>query len=151
MPRRPYSIPGAILIALALLSTGLLAPDAARLPPDAILASVAIPMFVVFGVPFAYWLPIARAKFFGGMSRVPSQTLLLPRCLVCLIATMTIGVAIGMALLGIAVDYRYLMLGLGYMLFSAAFTFSAVRRFRRHPLTEFVMPSPFRFPLRGRM
>jgi hypothetical protein len=154
MPTRPYSIPGALLIALVTACTGLLAPATAGLPFADVPASVAIRMFVmsvILGVPFAYWLPIVRAEFFGGLRRVPSQTLLLPRLLVCLKATMTIGAGIGMAVLGIVVDYQYLILGLWYMLFSAAFTFSAVRRFRHHPATEFVIPSPFSFSFRGRM
>ena len=154
MPRRPYSIPGAILIALVTACTGLLAPAAAGLPFADIPASVAIPMFVmsvIFGVPFAYWLPIARVGFVGGPRHVPSRTLLLPRSLVCLIATTTIGVSIGMVVSGIVVDYQYLILGLWYMLFSAAFTYSALRRFRHHPLTEFVIPSPFSFSFRGKM
>jgi hypothetical protein len=129
---------------------GLLARSVAGLPPE-IPVTVLI-SFAILGVPFGYWLPIARAKFVGGnMWALPSQTLLMPRFLVCLIATMTIGAAIGGGVLGIVLDYRYLILGLGYMLFSAAFTYSALRRFLHHPLTEFVMPLPFPFPSRGRM
>ncbi|MCH5375027.1 MAG: hypothetical protein JJ992_13710 [Planctomycetes bacterium] len=107
--------------------------------------------FTVLAMPFAYWLPIVRASFLGSMWHVPSQTFLLPRFLVCLIATSMIGVAIGSGLLGVWEDRRYLILGFGHMAAAVMFTISAARRFRHHPMAEFVMPSPFPFPLRGRM
>ena len=151
MPRRPYSVPGSLLFALVFAFTGLLPHGARAFPPAQTLALVVIPLSAIFGVPFAYWLPIARTRFVGRMWRLPSQTLLLPRFLVCLIATMMIGAVFGSGLLGIWVDHRYLILGLGHLLFAVAFTASAARRFRHHPLAEFVMPSTFPFPLRGRM
>lgn len=149
MTRRPYSIPGSLLCAFLVVCIGQLPPGPAELPPAAALAAVLIPICAVFGVPFGYWLPIARARFFL-VQRVPSETILLPRFLVCMIATPLIGVVIGCGILGIVLDSRYLILGLGYMLCTAAFTLSAVRRFRHHPLAEFVMPLPWFFLLRGR-
>ena len=147
---RPFSIVGALCFSVLYASIGLLPESARPLPPIGILLLAVIPLTLV-GIPFAAWLPHARAGFIGDVYRVPSHTLLIPRWLVCLMGTTMIGVAVGTLGLAVTIDARYgLLLGLHFF-GTIAFVASAQRRFNHHPSSEFVMQSPFPYPLRKRM
>ncbi|QDV61049.1 hypothetical protein Mal65_01720 [Crateriforma conspicua] len=87
----------------------------------------------------------------GDQWRVPSHTLLMPRWLVCLIGTQMIGISLGAFALCVVTDIRYGLLCVMHSLGTITFIVSANRRFARHPKSEFVMRSPFPFPLRKRM
>jgi hypothetical protein len=127
------------------------APEDARvLPPAMFLAWMLIPTALV-GMPFAYWLPIARARFMGVGQRVPRNTYLMSRPIVCFVATSMIAVVIGNAILTIWIDLRYALLGIGQLFGAVAFVASAAKRFARHPASEFVLPSPMFYLLRLRM
>lgn len=87
----------------------------------------------------------------GDSWHVPRHTLLMPRWLVCLIGTQMIGISLATLTLAIVSDIRYGLLWVMQTAGAIAFVVSANRRFARHPKTEFVMRSPFPFPLRKRM
>lgn len=145
--RRPFWISGVLAEALLVVALGLahpelmppkmMLPGAARMPPP-----LAVVLFMsACGVAFAYWLPIARARFFPGYShRLPSMTLLLSRPLVCLFGSVLLGSALGGLILSALDDFRHAWVALGQLLVAATFIFSASRRFRRHPTSEWVYP-----------
>jgi len=141
--RRPFSIPGVIGCTLVVAATGLLRPEEMQLPPVNVLLAMLGPALIV-GIPFGYWLPVARVPFFRAAWRVPQDTFLLSRPLVCLICTSMIGTAFGSAVLAVWCDSRFgIMCGM-QVLPTAAFLIAASRRFRHPPSHEFVM----RFRLR---
>lgn len=148
--QRPYSIVGALLIAFAYAGIGLVPPAARQLPSSDVLLVLIIPA-ILLGVPFAIWLPHARAGSMGDHWHVPRHTFLMPRLLVCLIGTTMIGATFGTLILSGATDVRYGLLFMMQLFGTIAFVWSARRRFSRHPSSEFVMGSPFPFPLRKRM
>ncbi|WP_165700990.1 hypothetical protein [Crateriforma conspicua] len=128
-----------------------LTPAYARQLPSADVLSWLLVPALLLGVPFSAWLPHARAGTMGDQWRVPSHTLLMPRWLVCLIGTQMIGISLGAFALCVVTDIRYGLLCVMHSLGTITFIVSANRRFARHPKSEFVMRSPFPFPLRKRM
>jgi hypothetical protein len=147
---RPFSTTGAVAIAVLHAAIGLLPENSRQLPPFAILATLMLPAILV-GVPFAYWIPNMRVGQIGPRLPVPSQTYMLPRFVVCLSVTTMLGASAGTLVLAVLADARYGLLFVMQLSATIAIFVSAQRRFRQHPSSEFVMRSPFPYPLRKRM
>ncbi len=148
--RRPYSVIGSLMIACAYAGLGLLPPNARPLPPSDVLQVLIIPA-TLFGIPFAIWLPHARAGSMGDHWHVPRHTFLVPRWVVCTIGTQMIGATLGTLILFAATDKRYGLLFLMHLFPAIALVWAARRRFSRHPSSEFVLGLLLPFPLRKRI
>jgi hypothetical protein len=145
MLRRPFWIPGVLAEALFIVASGWMHPPEMMFPGDAgtppAMPLAAVLFMSAVGVAFAYWCPIARARFFLGNSNgLPGATFLLSRPWVCLLGTLLLGGALGGLGLSAFIDFRYAWLALMQSLVAAVFIFSASRRFRRHPASEWVWP-----------
>ena len=149
--RRPYSIAWSVVFAIIFCVAIAITPDNARHLPSAGVLSWLLVLALLLGIPFSAWLPHARAGSMGVHWRIPSHTMLLPRWLVSLIGTQMIGISLGALALFMVADTRYGLLCVMHFFGTIAFIVSANRRFARHPKSEFVMPSPFPYPLRERM
>ncbi len=145
---RPYSLLGAVCLAVVYSSIGLLSESVRPCPPTDTMVLLMIPA-IVAGIPFGVWLPHARAGIMGDIWHVPRHTLLLPRWLVSLIGTSSIGAALGFLVLAATTDTAYFGWFAAQLVVTTAFVYSARKRYLRHPLSEFVMPFPY--PLRRRM
>lgn len=140
-PKRPFSVIGALAIGLVTAVITMLFPSEqiAQLPPMSIFVWI-MAIWTIFAVPFAYWFPVARARFFFSRFPLPYNTYVVSRPLLCLFTTMMVGTVVAHAVLGVALDFRFAICATSELVTAAVMVFSASRRFSRSPSSEFVMP-----------
>ncbi len=138
---RPFSMTGSIGLGLLLAALELVTTSAVALPSAPTIAA-SLPI-ALLALPFAYWLPIARARSLGAVWHVPRSTYMLSRGIVCIVATSILGQLIAFVVLALAVDRRYALPLVSLVFLTSAFIASASKRFVSHPSSEFVMPPPF--------
>ncbi|WP_145390145.1 hypothetical protein [Stieleria neptunia] len=96
----------------------------------------------LFGVPFVYFLPTAKADGMAKHWRVPKRTLILSRPLARLICSGVVGIAIGGAIVAPFVELTLLPIIIAHILMAVAVIIAMRRRFACHPCTEWTMPPP---------
>ena len=57
--------------------------------------------WIVLAMPFAFWMPFARVRFFAPLAKVPSQTYVLPASLICLTIPLLAGEALGLLIVAL--------------------------------------------------
>ena len=103
-------------------------------------------------VAFCIWLPHARVGRLGStLWQVPSSTFLMPRFLVKLVGAIMYSAVVVHVVLAIVVHWIFAAFAILAALQAIPYHVSAGKRLARHPSSEYVMRSPFPYPLRKRM
>ncbi len=92
----------------------------------------------ILAMPFAFWMPLARARFFPSHANVPSQTYLLPAGLLCLTIPLLTGDVFGLLLVALTEGGAAFWLFGSYVLVLIPLFAGMHRRLRQ--TREFEMP-----------
>lgn len=135
-----------VVVAAVSLGAGFLANQSNHEIPVSV-ARIGIALMIVPSILYAVAFPHIKVGFMARVWHLPKQTYLVSRNLLRLVGSSLLGQLIGTAVLAVFIQGLFLEMLALLVPTSIAFVYSAGRRLRKHPNSEFALSFPLRRPL----